>query len=159
MEALISLHTDSAEQTVALGRALGAALRPGDFVALVGELGAGKTCFSRGVAEGAGVPPEDISSPTFAIVQRYAGRNPLFHADLYRLGDPDELYATGYFDLLAAAEGAFLVEWAEQVPGAIPPGALVIRLAADPELESRRSMQLEPRGARAAALASVLSRG
>ncbi len=158
MEALISLHTDAAWQTAALGRALGAALRPGDFVALVGDLGAGKTCFSRGVAEGAGVSPEDISSPTFAIVQRYAGRIPLFHADLYRLGDPDELYATGYFDLLAASEGAFLVEWAEQVPGAIPAGALVLRLAADPILDSRRVMQLEPRGVRASELASVISR-
>jgi tRNA threonylcarbamoyladenosine biosynthesis protein TsaE len=159
VEALTSLHTDSAGQTAALGRALGAALRPGDFVALVGDLGAGKTCFSRGVAEGAGVAPGDISSPTFAIVQRYGGRIPLFHADLYRLADPDELYATGYFDLLGAAEGAFLVEWAERVPGAIPAGALVIRLAADPHLDSRRWMQLEARGPRAAELAGVISRG
>jgi tRNA threonylcarbamoyladenosine biosynthesis protein TsaE len=159
VEALISVCTDSAEATAALGRSLGAALRPGDFVALIGDLGAGKTCFSRGVAEGAGVSPEDISSPTFAILQRYAGRIPLFHADLYRLADPDELYATGYFDLLEAAEGAFLVEWAEQVPGAIPSGALVIRLAADPDVDSRRMIQLEPRGERAAALAAVVSRG
>ena len=159
MEALRTLRTHSAEETSARGRALGAVLRPGDFVALVGDLGAGKTCLSRGVAEGAGVPSADISSPTFAIIQRYAGRIALFHADLYRLGDPDELYATGYFDLLEGGEGAFLVEWAEQVPGAIPPGALVIRLAADPEEDNCRVMQLEPRGERAKALAESLSRG
>ncbi|MBM4380895.1 MAG: tRNA (adenosine(37)-N6)-threonylcarbamoyltransferase complex ATPase subunit type 1 TsaE [Deltaproteobacteria bacterium] len=151
------MRSGSAAETAAWGRRLGQALRPGDFVALVGELGAGKTCLSRGVAEGAGVPLEDVSSPTFAIIQAYAGRLRLYHADLYRLTDADALYATGYFDLLAGADGAFLVEWAEQVPGAIPADALVIRLRADAEEDAVRWAVLEPRGARGAELARALA--
>ena len=157
MEAVTELRSGSAAETAGWGRRLGQALRPGDFVALVGDLGAGKTCFSRGVAEGAGVPPEDVSSPTFAIIQAYAGGLRLYHADLYRLVDADALYATGYFDQLAEADGAFLVEWAEQVPGAIPADALVIRLRADAADDSVRWAVLEPRGARAAELARAVT--
>ena len=102
----------SPEQTHALGVRLGALLAPGDFVGLVGQLGAGKTHFVRGVAEGAGVAPGEVSSPTFAIVHPYQGRFPLHHADLYRLKDEDELYATGFFDLLGP-DSAMLVEWLE----------------------------------------------
>lgn len=157
MEAVTELRSTSAVQTAGWGRRLGQVLQPGDFVALVGDLGAGKTCFSRGVAEGAGVPLEDVSSPTFAIIQSYAGRLRLYHADLYRLLDADALYATGYFDHLAERDGAFLVEWAEQVPGAIPPDALVVRLRADAGEDSVRWAVLEPRGTRGEALARALA--
>ncbi len=157
VEAVTELRSGSAAETAAWGRRLGQALLPGDFVALVGDLGAGKTCFSRGVAEGAGVPLEDVSSPTFAIIHAYAGRLKLYHADLYRLADPDALYATGYFDHLAERDGAFLVEWAEQVPGAIPADALVVRLRADVRDDSVRWAVLEPRGARGEALARALA--
>src|SRR5262249_44084537 len=103
-----------AGQTHALGRKIGELLQVGDLVGLTGELGAGKTALVRGIAEGAGVAPEDVSSPTFTIVQTYAGRLPLHHADLYRLSTLDELYATGFFDLLDSG-GAALVEWADRV--------------------------------------------
>ena len=157
MEAVTELRSASAAQTAEWGRRLGEALRPGDFVALVGDLGAGKTCLSRGVAEGSGVPSEDVSSPTFSIIQPYEGRLRLYHADLYRLTDSDALYATGYFDHLAERNGAFLVEWAEQVPGAIPAEALVIRLRADAEDDSVRWAVLEPRGPRGEVLARALA--
>jgi tRNA threonylcarbamoyladenosine biosynthesis protein TsaE len=111
------------EETRALGAALGRVLRAGDFVGLCGELGAGKTAFIRGVAEGAGVPSREVSSPSFAIVQPYQGRAvTLHHADLYRLVGEDELYATGFFDLLG--QGATLVEWLDRVPRAAPPDFL-----------------------------------
>jgi len=97
---------------------LGALLQPGDFIGLAGELGAGKTALVRGIAEGAGVSPADVSSPTFTIVQTYAGRLPLHHADLYRLNGADELYATGFFDLLD--EGAAVVEWIDRVKIDVP---------------------------------------
>lgn len=115
----MTLLSRSLGETRALGAALGQVLRAGDFVGLVGELGAGKTAFIRGVAEGAGVPEREVSSPSFAIVQPYQGRSvTLHHADLYRLVDEDELYATGFFDLLG--QGATLVEWLDRVPRAAP---------------------------------------
>ena len=119
----VEVITRSAEETRALGLKLGARLRSGDFVGLSGELGAGKTQFARGIAEGAGVNPADVSSPTFSIVQSYPGlKVTLHHADLYRLRGEDELYATGFFDL----EGAILVEWIDLVPSAMPDEALRI---------------------------------
>jgi tRNA threonylcarbamoyladenosine biosynthesis protein TsaE len=90
---------------------LGQVLDSGDFVGLAGELGAGKTAFVRGICQGAGVNPEDVTSPTFTIVQTYQGRVPVNHADLYRITNADELYATGFFDLTGVA----LVEWVDKV--------------------------------------------
>jgi tRNA threonylcarbamoyladenosine biosynthesis protein TsaE len=119
----------SAEATLALGMALGTALREGDFVGLQGQLGAGKTVLARGVAQGAGVDVADVSSPTYSIVQSYRGRLTLHHADLYRLQGEDDLYATGYHELLGGS-GAVLVEWFDQVPGSVPEGALLVRLEA-----------------------------
>jgi tRNA threonylcarbamoyladenosine biosynthesis protein TsaE len=119
----VTLLSRSPEETRALGAALGQVLRVGDFVGLCGELGAGKTAFIRGVAEGAGVPAREVSSPSFAIVQPYRGRSvTLHHADLYRLVGEDELYATGFFDLLG--QGATLVEWLDRVPRAAPGDSL-----------------------------------
>ena len=129
------LISRSPKETRALGAALGRVLEVGDFVGLQGELGAGKTAFVRGVAEGAGVPPREVSSPSFAIVSPYRGRVPLFHADLYRLADEDELYATGFFDLLP--QGATLVEWLDRIPRAAPPDFLLLRFEVQ-EDESRR---------------------
>jgi tRNA threonylcarbamoyladenosine biosynthesis protein TsaE len=126
MAAVITVELASAEGTRSCGVKLGRALQPGDFVGLIGDLGAGKTHFARGVAEGCEVPPSQVASPTFAIVYPYDGRISLYHADLYRLSDADELYATGYFDLFG--EGAMLVEWVDQVPGAAPPDWLRVEL-------------------------------
>jgi tRNA threonylcarbamoyladenosine biosynthesis protein TsaE len=121
----LEITTASAEETRTLGVKLGSLLRSGDFVGLSGELGAGKTQLARGVAEGAGVDPAEVSSPTFSIVQSYAGKQvTLHHADFYRLRGEDELYATGFFDL----EGAMLVEWIDQVPSALPEESLQLRL-------------------------------
>ena len=93
------LVSPSPEETHRLGVKLGQLLQPGDFVGLIGDLGAGKTHLVRGVAEGAGVAHSEVASPTFAIVYPYDGRIPLYHADLYRLADYEELYATGFMDL------------------------------------------------------------
>jgi tRNA threonylcarbamoyladenosine biosynthesis protein TsaE len=119
--------TSSADETFALGVRLGEVLLPRDFVGLAGQLGAGKTLFSRGVAQGAGVPLDDVSSPTYSIVQSYRGRLELNHADLYRLRTDDDLYAIGWFDLLAG-DGAFLVEWIDQISTAAPADFLRVAL-------------------------------
>ena len=93
--------SNSAEETEALGAELAVRLRPGDVVAYTGDLGAGKTAFTRGIARGLGIP-EGVTSPTFTIVNEYeGGRLPLFHFDLYRLGDPEELFDIGWGGYLA----------------------------------------------------------
>jgi tRNA threonylcarbamoyladenosine biosynthesis protein TsaE len=147
--------TRSAAATRALGRRLGSLLRPGDVVALEGDLGAGKTELVRGACAGAEVPPAEVSSPSFAIVATYRGRIPVHHADLYRIGDEDELYATG-FDDLVGGEGALLVEWADRVPGALPAERLTIRLSHQPEQPASRRIAIEGVGARAAELGRLL---
>jgi tRNA threonylcarbamoyladenosine biosynthesis protein TsaE len=115
-----TLRLASPEETHALGVRLGRLLRPGDFVGLIGDLGAGKTHLVRGVAEGAEVPRSEVASPTFAIVYPYSGRIPLYHADLYRLTNYDDLYSTGLLDMVEAGEGASLVEWLDRIPEAAP---------------------------------------
>jgi tRNA threonylcarbamoyladenosine biosynthesis protein TsaE len=112
---MTSLVTHSELQTAAVGRELAATLRAGDVVLLSGDLGAGKTAFVRGLADGLGVPPDEVSSPTFTIVQEYrSGRLLLFHADLYRLSDPREIDDLGLDEI--AADGVLAIEWAEKLP-------------------------------------------
>ena len=150
------LTSRSARATWQLGRRLGAALQPGDVVALVGDLGAGKTQLVRGACAGAGVDEGDVSSPTFAIVQTYRGRLPFHHADLYRLADLDELYATGFMDLVGG-EGALVVEWADKVAGWAPAERLEIRLEEVAGRPTSRRISLVGTGARHAGLARSLA--
>ncbi len=111
----------TAEDTQALGRAIAARLGPGDCLALVGELGAGKTTFVQGLAEGLGVSKR-ASSPSYLIVQEYPGPVPLFHVDAYRLSNAEELVEIGFEEYLTAG-GVVAVEWADRVAAALPPGA------------------------------------
>lgn len=109
----MSLVTRSREETIALGRRLGAVLRAGDVLVLTGDLGAGKTQLTKGIAEGMGVR-EDVTSPTFTIEMVYEGTEmPLYHFDLYRLDDAAQLEDTGIFDVLGA-DGVCAIEWGEQ---------------------------------------------
>jgi tRNA threonylcarbamoyladenosine biosynthesis protein TsaE len=152
----VARDSRSARATFDLGARLGAALAPGDVVALVGDLGAGKTQLVRGICRGAGVPDEEVSSPTFAIVAAYHGRIPVHHADLYRVADEDELYATGFFDLLGGT-GAVLVEWADRIAGALPDARLEVKLAHVPDAPSSRHVTAVGVGPRHAALARLIA--
>jgi len=117
--------TRGADQTEALGRALGRILTPGTVIAYTGDLGAGKTAFTRGLAAGLNIP-ERITSPTFTIVNEYeGGRLPLFHFDMYRLGGAEELFDIGWEDYLARG-GVCAVEWSENVEDALEPDAIRI---------------------------------
>ena len=110
--------THSPEETRALGRTLAQALQGGAVVAFTGDLGAGKTAFVSGMAEGLGIE-ERVTSPTFTIVNEYeGGRLPLFHFDIYRLGSADELFHIGWEDYLAR-NGVCAVEWSENVDEAL----------------------------------------
>lgn len=147
-----TVHLASPEETHDLGVRLGRRLQPGDFVGLVGDLGAGKTHLVRGVAEGAQVARSQVASPTFAIVYPYQGRLPLYHADLYRLADYDELYATGFLDLVGG-DGALLVEWLDRIPEAAPREYL--RLTLSDAGEDARELVAEAWGQRPAELLSA----
>lgn len=106
--------THSPEETEQLGQQFAAGLNPGDVVAFYGDLGAGKTAFTRGIAKGLGIC-EPVTSPTYTIVNEYlSGRLPLFHFDMYRLGSADELFDIGWEDYLERG-GVCAVEWSENV--------------------------------------------
>ena len=143
----LTLRLGSPAATRALGRKLGAVLQAGDFVALTGELGAGKTVLVKAIAEGAGA--QGATSPSFALINLYQGRIKLQHLDLYRLSGPAELFALGFDDLLGEP-AATLCEWAEKAAGALPPDRLEIALEhAGPR---SRKARLSATGPRAEAL-------
>jgi tRNA threonylcarbamoyladenosine biosynthesis protein TsaE len=109
-----AIATASESETAAVGRDLAATLSAGDVVLLYGDLGAGKTAFVRGLAEGLGVASDEVSSPTFTLVQEYrGGRLTLFHVDLYRLDDRREVDDLGLDEI--AADGILAIEWAEKL--------------------------------------------
>jgi len=121
----MTIRTTSEDETSEAGRLLAAELGPGDVVLIDGPLGAGKTAFVRGVAEGLGADPGDVSSPTFTILQQYGGTPPLYHADLYRLTAPEVddlgLEETGL-------DGVLAVEWPDRWTGR-PPSAIEVVIA------------------------------
>ena len=116
--------TNSPRETEAVGAALARVLEPGVVIAYRGDLGAGKTAFTRGLARGLGVK-ESVTSPTYTIVNEYlSGSMPLFHFDMYRLGSEDELFAIGWEDYLERG-GVCAVEWSENVWGAMEDAVVV----------------------------------
>ncbi len=122
---MIRFISNSPADTLAIARELGGALRPGDVVALHGELGAGKTLFCKGVGEALGIPADRILSPTFTIVTEHAGPVPLTHIDVYRLPGAREADEIGMRELLSG-DGVCLVEWAEKITELLPTGCLQV---------------------------------
>ena len=152
--------TRSTEQTIELGRRLGEALRAGDVLVLTGDLGAGKTQLTKGIAQALGVT-DDVCSPTFTIGMVYEGEDlPLYHFDLYRLDDPDQLDDTGIFDVLGD-DGPCVIEWGEQFAEQLGDERLDVVLsrldaeAAEGE-EPAREVTLHPRGERAERIVEAL---
>lgn len=118
-------RSENEEETVMLACRLAELLRPGDIVAMYGELGSGKTAFVRGLAKGMGLD-QRVFSPTFTIVNEYEGKVPLFHFDMYRLGSSEELFEIGWEDYIARG-GVCAVEWSENVSDAFPPETIEVR--------------------------------
>ena len=119
--------------TASAGERFAKLLRAGDVVAFTGDLGAGKTAFIRGMAKGLGLDAR-VSSPTFTIVNEYMGEVPLFHFDMYRLKDSDELFEIGWEDYLERG-GVCAVEWSENVRDAFLPGTIYVDIAKTGETE------------------------
>ena len=125
-------ETNSPKETFELGRSIGEAARPGDIYTLVGELGVGKTVFTQGFASGLGIR-EPICSPTFMIVQVYEeGRLPLYHFDVYRIGDVEEMEEIGYEDYFYG-QGVTLIEWGNLIEELLPLGCRKICIEKDLE--------------------------
>ncbi len=118
------------EDTLAIGKEIGASAQPGQVYTLIGDLGVGKTVLTQGVADGLGIT-EPVSSPTFTIVQIYEeGRMPFYHFDVYRIGDPEEMEEIGYEDCFYG-EGLCLIEWANLIEELLPPQYTEIRIEKD----------------------------
>ncbi len=126
-ERQLLLAAGSERDTREFGERLASVLAPGAIVALVGDLGAGKTLLVKAIAAALGVPADEVSSPTFTLIQEYAGRVPLRHCDTYRLRDPDEFLDLG-LDELFARDGIALVEWADRVSHLMPRDVLTIQI-------------------------------
>ena len=126
------IETNSPGETFEAGKKLGLCAKPGEVYTLSGGLGAGKTVFTQGVAEGLGIR-EHVNSPTFTIVQVYEnGRMPLYHFDVYRIGDIAEMDEIGYEDYFYG-DGLCIVEWAELISELIPPDAKNISIEQNPQ--------------------------
>ena len=120
----------SEKETRKFAKSLGENAKEGQVYCLIGDLGVGKTVFTQGFAEGLGV--EDwVNSPTFTIVQEYRdGRLPFYHFDVYRIGDPEEMYEVGFEDYVYG-EGVCLIEWANLIEDILPPDAITVRINKD----------------------------
>ena len=148
------MRTASAEDTEALGRAVGAVLRPGDVVLLHGPLGAGKTVFVRGAAHALGVRAR-VRSPTFVFVNLYPGDTPIVHADLFRV--PDGQGAELGLEDLAGPEAVTFVEWAERARARFPDDAVAVELTPDADESSMRTITLRASGPRGACVLAALA--
>jgi tRNA threonylcarbamoyladenosine biosynthesis protein TsaE len=123
----VTWKTSSAEETIDLGRRLGERLGPGDVAALCGDLGSGKTWFTKGLALGLGVSPDEVvTSPSFALMNAYEGRWSLFHMDVYRLERVSEFLDAGLDDYLYG-DGVTVIEWADRWPEILPERHLKVR--------------------------------
>jgi len=139
----LSLVSRSPDATQALGRALMELLPDGALVALYGDLGAGKTCLVRGLAEAVGLM-DRVTSPTFTLVHEYRGARTLYHLDLYRITAPQQVLDLGYEDLFDPKDGLCVVEWAERAEGMLPERRVDIRLTH--ENGDARLIEVENRG-------------
>jgi tRNA threonylcarbamoyladenosine biosynthesis protein TsaE len=143
---LLQVTSQSTAATQTLGEQLGRLLEAGDIVCLYGELGSGKTMLAKGIAKGLGVSHERaVRSPTFVLMQRYEGRVPVYHADLYRLDGPTDIADIGLRDLLGG-DGVTVIEWADKLDALLPSERLDISLVH--QTEETRLITIHPQGTR-----------
>jgi tRNA threonylcarbamoyladenosine biosynthesis protein TsaE len=151
-----SLRSDAVERTRSIGRGIGEAAAPGTVLALVGELGAGKTQLAKGVAEGLGVPSV-VNSPTFVLMNEHAGRLRLYHIDAYRLDDPEDAVAAGLIDD-RQADGVVVIEWADRIRDWLPTNRIEIEIRAPSADQDLRELQWTAIGDAHVGLAGVALR-
>ncbi len=144
MNAKVILQTKSGRETFQLGKRIGRSLRPGDVIALVGELGTGKTHLIKGLAAGAGIErASHVSSPSFTLIHEYSGKVPFYHIDLYRLESEKEVEELGLEEYLGGV-GMVAIEWADHALSFLPEERLLIRLSYAGD--HSRSIEISGRG-------------
>ena len=152
---MMVLQTSSTSETIRIGKRLGRFLQPGDVVALVGELGTGKTQFIKGLAEGVGVGRNTyVSSPSFTLINEYQGRIPFYHIDLFRLESKKEAEGLGLEEYVCG-KGITAVEWADKISSLLPEELLWVKIHYTGE--HTRTIEVTPKGKRYQELISRLS--
>lgn len=151
----LKLALSSRSETESLGRMIGRLLEGGEVLALIGELGAGKTALVRGIATGLDAPPASVSSPTFVLIHEYRGRIPLIHADLYRLRTQAEVEAIGLQDYFTD-QTVTAIEWADRFPTLLPNDRLEVHLSH--RSPTTRTAQLTAHGPRSISLLAKIVR-
>lgn len=137
--------SNSKKETENIAKAFAKTLEIGDVVCINGDLGAGKTAFTAGLAKGLGID-EVVSSPTFTIVNCYAGKIPLYHFDVYRISDSDEMYEVG-FDEYVGGNGIAVIEWAELISDILPEARYDVTIAKNLDIhDDFREISIEKRG-------------
>ena len=125
--------TESPEETQILGEQLGKTLKPGDVIALTGDLGTGKTCLTQGIARGVGIAPDEIvCSPSYILINEYNGTVPIYHIDLYRLENQMEIADLGLIEYVES-DGICIIEWAERMENALPKDCVKINITWEDE--------------------------
>ncbi len=141
MSETFQISSNSVEQTLDIGKTIGQHLQGGEVIALIGQLAAGKTHLTKGIAMGLEVPTEEVNSPTFTLINEYEGKLPLYHIDAYRLDTPQQLANIG-FDELCSPPNIVLVEWADIVWSIVEAfNPIIIKL--QHEEENQRNIQFE----------------
>ena len=142
----VRIETGEVEQTIELGSLIGSLLKAGDVVALIGQLGAGKTYLTKGIAEGQGVKDrKEVTSPSYVLIKQYMGRIPIYHFDAYRVKSPDEMYdidCVGFF----WGEGISIIEWADKVMECLPDD--FIKITIETVGETSRDIHISYQGER-----------
>ena len=133
---MANFRTNSPAETENIGELLGKTIKNGAVVAMFGDLGAGKTAFTRGFTKGMGIDC-DVSSPTFALVNEYRSeKRTLYHFDMYRISGWDDLYSTGYFDYLDAG-GCLIIEWSENIEAILPEDCIRVTITKTDDFNER----------------------
>jgi tRNA threonylcarbamoyladenosine biosynthesis protein TsaE len=128
-----TFYTHSPEETQEVGVRIGRQLKPGDVVALIGELGVGKTCLTQGIARGAGIHPhETVNSPSYILINEYKGKMPIYHIDLYRLQHLKEIVGLGLEEYLEG-DGICVIEWGNRMQQLLPENYIQIRITGEDE--------------------------
>lgn len=136
---MITLKTNTAEETIELGRKIGRLLTKGDVIAMQGTLAAGKTTITKGIAESLGVT-DTITSPTFCLISEYSGKMPLYHMDVYRLDGGEDFINLGTNDMIYG-DGVSIIEWSEKIMDELPKKTIILKL--EPQEDGSRIITIE----------------
>jgi tRNA threonylcarbamoyladenosine biosynthesis protein TsaE len=151
----LTISLDSVKNTLEFGKRLGHTLKGGDVLALTGDLGAGKTLITRGIALGLGITAEQVTSPTFTLIQTYKGRIPVIHVDLYRLEDPSTILQLGLEEYFTP-QNIVIIEWADRLLQILPPDYLALHLEHG-DTETIRHLTIRGTGPRSTDVVTSLS--